>query len=220
MRHPTGPLAPLAFVPALLLALLLALPTWAQDDDEDEDNGPSDQFSRSSLYISGVGIYGIQSFRDEVRKQTFLPFPLVSSGLSVSNSFGAGGKIGYRILPNLAAEVSGNWMNDFQVKFANARLGRANLWDVTGNVKGFLLTGRYQPWVAAGVGYGELTAQGGVIRGDRSGFTTRVAVGADIYADDEIGLTIEGAYNNPVGDLRAYDYFSVGVGLIVRFYGE
>lgn len=212
MRHPIGLLAPLA----LVLALFLAPPVRAEDDDD----LPSDWYSRSGLYIAGVGVYGIQSFRDELRKQTFLPFPIVTSGLSVTNSFGAGGRIGYRILPNLAAEVSGNWMNDFQVQFANARLGRANLWDVTGNVKGFLLTGRYQPWVAAGVGYGEVSAQGGAIRGDRSGFTTRVAVGADLYADDEIGLTIEGAYNNPVGDLRAYDYFSVGVGLIVRFYGE
>jgi opacity protein-like surface antigen len=100
----------------------------------------------------------------------------------------------------------------------------------TTNTKGYLLTGRYQPFVLLGVGVMAANYEF-VVRNevrDRHGwghswndsqidFVMRFGGGIDLYATKHVVVSAEVDYVLPFGDLEDLDYLSFGLGLQYRF---
>ena len=52
------------------------------------------------------------------------------------------------------------------------------------------------------------------------GFLVRFGVGADLYANADVALTLEASYVLPPGgNIDDMNYVSIGAGLTLRFYG-
>jgi opacity protein-like surface antigen len=133
------------------------------------------------------------------------------------------------VAERVAVEVGGDWVNEVQVDgVANGQpqSAKAKLWNVTGNARWFLRDQRFQPYALFGAGYGqvELRSRGGGPLagrdGRRDGFVTRFGLGADLYAKRDVALTCEAGYVLPAGDIRGTDYFSIALGLMLRFCGQ
>ena len=89
----------------------------------------------------------------------------------------------------------------------------------TDNVKGHLLTGRYQPFVLMGVGFmrmeGKIPALG--FRETNVDVAMRFGGGLDIYATKKLVVSAEASYLMPTGKLEDLDYYSIGLGVQFRF---
>ena len=97
---------------------------------------------------------------------------------------------------------------------------------VTANVKGYFLTGRYQPFLL--VGGGGMTAEskvklqspgGGVASASErlNGFAMRFGGGIDLYATKHVVVSVGADYVLPFSDLEDLDYVSIGWGFEYRF---
>ena len=92
---------------------------------------------------------------------------------------------------------------------------------VTANVKGYFLTGRYQPFLL--VGGGGMTAEAkvralGLSASERlNGFAMRFGGGIDLYATKHVVVSVGTDYVLPFGDLKDLDYISIGWGFEYRF---
>ena len=97
---------------------------------------------------------------------------------------------------------------------------------VTSNVKGFFLTGRYQPYllVGAGVMTADTTLRDTVglppsATGTESdeAFVMRFGGGIDLYATENVVVTLEADYVYPFGSLDDLRYVTIGWGVQYRF---
>jgi hypothetical protein len=89
-------------------------------------------------------------------------------------------------------------------------------WGIYGNVKGFILTGRWQPFVLLGMGYMDLNYPGVNRANDPSpgdDFAMRFGAGFDAHLSDLISIGPEVAYVLPFGDIDDLDMVTVGLGL-------
>jgi len=164
---------------------------------------------------------------------------------SVSNldndAFGGGGRGGYRCHSYVATELQFEQLANFNASLPETDIpmnDKVRNFDLeletlvfTTNVKGYLLTGRYQPYVLGGVGFMRMetkardaTTTPGPIVGvaaQQSDITVKVALrfgaGLDFYVTDNIVATLEGSYLIPTGELSGLDYYSFGLGLQYRF---
>jgi hypothetical protein len=151
-------------------------------------------------------------------------------------SFGFDGRAGYRCHQRVSAEVQVEW---FDSTDGNATiiyreptdprgpLGFAKIdvepLAVTVNAKGYLMTGRYQPFL--GLGAGLLTVKskvtditnGSSTTDHTTDFALRFAGGIDLYATRNVAVTLDLDYLLPFGDLEDRDYMSLGVGIQYRF---
>ena len=90
----------------------------------------------------------------------------------------------------------------------------------TGNVKGYLLTGRVQPFLLAGVGLMQVEAKDTVGVGlsiEEEDFAARFGGGVDFYINPNIAVVIDVGYVLPTGDLDGLDYVSFSGGFQYRF---
>lgn len=212
-------------VVAIMGLAFAAAPALAQDEEESyagEPDPTSDMYAQPGFYAQGMATFGFELFENETRKDAITEFfsPALLPLIEVENSLGANGRVGYRAHKHIAVEAEFEWMNDFNIQTkGQIRLGRARLWNLTGNVKGYLLTGRVQPYVLAGAGYGQADVTSSLVRLQPDGFVMRFGGGVDIYANEDFGVALEGAYVLPTGKLTDYNYVSVGIGFFLRFYG-
>lgn len=205
-----------------LLLLCWATPGNAQDD-----------YARNGFYVGLAGTYAIDTFEDDVEDD--INAELVALGyvvdLDVEESFGINGRIGYRFHRNFSAEFEVEWLDGFEsdVDEVAVPLGKILTIDVetvtfTGNAKGYLLTGRYQPFLL--VGLGVMTAETkvkdtvglGFSESDRfTDFAMRFGGGLDLYATENVVISVGADYVLPVGDVEDLDYVSIGWGFQYRF---
>jgi len=156
-----------------------------------------------------------------------------------SDTFGATGRAGYRCHPNISGEIQfealanfdGSLMENGTPSNDSARNFDLELESLvfTNNVKGHLLTGRYQPFALLGLGFMRMEskardATGGTIPGraaQQSERTVEVAfrygAGLDFYLTPKVVVTAEGSYLMPLGSLSGLDYYQFGLGLQYRF---
>jgi opacity protein-like surface antigen len=152
-----------------------------------------------------------------------------------------GGRGGYRCHPYVATELQFERLANFKGSLMETDIptnDKVRSFDlklqplvVTSNAKGYLLTGRYQPYVLGGVGFMRMDAKSfdttttpGTIAGfagHASNLEVRVALrfgaGLDFYVTDNIVMTAEGSYLMPTGKLDGLDYYSFGLGMQYRF---
>jgi opacity protein-like surface antigen len=153
--------------------------------------------------------------------------------------FGILGRGGYRCHPYISAELQFETLADFDGGIrenGTPSNDTARNFDLeletlvfTTNVKGHLLTGRYQPFVLLGVGFMRMESKaydisGGTIEGRApqvSERTVNVALrygaGLDFYLTKNVVVSAEGSYLMPTGKLDGLDYYQFGVGLQYRF---
>ncbi len=100
---------------------------------------------------------------------------------------------------------------------------------LTTNVKGHLLTGRYQPFVLLGVGFMRMEnkaydisdvfvwERAPQLRERTVNVAFRYGAGLDFYLTRNVVVSAEGSYLMPTGKLDGLDYYQFGVGLQYRF---
>lgn len=168
-------------------------------------------YDRTGLFL-GAGVYWAPEdfdVRDDVR---------------VDESAGAFARVGYRVHPRVAVDVRFDYLDDFDLEDAET-VWSLDAYSITGNVRVFLLTERFQPWLGLGAGAvrSDLEARDratGVeleTLGRETDSTVRFAAGLDFYLTPHLALSLEGAYQ-AVGGVRSYiGYGQLGAGLDFRF---
>jgi len=170
-----------------ILCLLAATPVLAQVSD----------YARSGMYAQVNGVASFESF-DGAPSGLFDP------------AVGASGRLGFRMSPEFAVEGIVEYSGDF-VDASGIDLSATLL---SANARYYLLTGRVQPYVTTGVGWGFANTNLG---SDESGFVGRFGGGLDFYVSESWGLTGEFAYNVASGDIDGLNYTTLGWGAFLRF---
>jgi hypothetical protein len=129
---------------AALVLLPAARPAFAQDDEEEPEEGEAAEvdYNRTGLYLQLAGDWGVQEFDD-------------TNNINVDDSLGVSGRVGYRMLSWLSAEVQAQYLPDFQLDFPGDSHdnGNIDMWTVGGNLRWNLPTGLIQPYLVTGGGY-------------------------------------------------------------------
>ena len=152
-----------------------------------------DDFDRAGWFVGLQGVYAHENI-DESKEQdnvneSNLPF-LVDFQMSTSEVGGVRGKIGRRCNSRLSIELQVEWLDSFKASVDEAETGRTN--DITFDsmvgsidVKGYLLTGRLQPFGVVGVG---VTRADTNVSGSGAGFAARFGAGADYWLNDHFSV--------------------------------
>ncbi len=170
--------------------------------------------------------YAIETFSDDLESdfEDLLGSP---TSLSTDDSLGISGLLGYRCHRHFSLEAEVEWLDGFDADVSVAPLGKVAKIEieplvVTTNVKGYILTGRVQPFLLAGFGVmvadAKLRVSGvGSDSNDETDFATRFGGGIDFYATKHVVVGADASYVLPFGDLEDLDYVSIGIGLEYRF---
>ncbi len=187
---------------AVGICLLLAAPAVSEESSEEN------QFARSGPYLA-VGVVGANLTRiDEL-----------GSGVDEEPAAGFTVLGGYRINPGVAFELQFEMLPS--VVTGLGKRGELSMITVTGNMKTFILTGRFQPYALIGLGgmrreFDEKIGQS--LDGRESSFAFRFGVGLDFYITEKIFTSLGADYLLPTGDsLEDFDYVSYGGRIGYRF---
>ena len=174
--------------------LILSLTTTALAQDETGD------YSREGPYLGLDALLAIENSTDR---------------LDVGETGGLAGRIGYRLTPEFAMELEGEW----------AHLAGRNPWSLSTVLKFYpfefleanpleaTLEGRLQPFVVSSVGIivGELG------RGQNLGGTFRAGVGTDFWLNDDLAVSWQIVYVGNGGDATDYDTINTRLGVTWRY---
>lgn len=184
----------------LLIALLLALPSVAAgQDDEDEaadDAGPA--HARPGIYVGLQGGVALENFTNASK-----------NGVHANPSGSAAARVGYRVSPVFAIEVLGEALPGFGNQ-------KKDGWWLGANGKAYLVSDLAQPYVLIGAGLIQAPVPGKQER--RESLAFRMGGGIDVYFTDHIGVLIEGVYVQPTwNDMQRVPYGVVSMGVFYRF---
>ncbi len=146
-------------------------------------------YARSGFYVGAGWSYVREDFDDGFEDDTW----------------GINGRFGYRFYPKVAAELEFEWYDDF--------LGEEKAWSLMVNMKGYLLTGQFQPYGMVGVGLLDV---------DGTEFAWQVGGGLDLYtyataSGDQYLVNVEAAYVIPTSDLDDWNFWTLSIGVQYRF---
>lgn len=161
-------------------------------------------FARTGPYIGLGGTYAVELFDDNS-----------VGGARTDNSGGVHAKAGWRVHPNAAAELRYDWFHEFDLD-----PGHIDGYLLSINGKGYLLTGRVQPFGLVGLGFLHADGSAGNFPGaahPSNGFAMRFGGGLDVYATENLVVGPEFAYVLPTGSANDLDMLTVSVGLSWRF---
>ncbi len=214
---------------AALIGILCSSVVLTAEDEVDKDD-----FARRGWMIGLGGSYGVETFEDE--KESWFqgegsPDELGPDvRLSVDNSLGVNGRVGYRCHRYFSAEVEVEW-NSFSSDLTQPGFDRlANVVSepvvVTANAKGYFLTGRYQPFLLLGAGVMSADIElrdpvglefTGLKSTSENEFAFRFGGGIDLYATEHVVVSLEADYVLPFRSLDTLDYITVSWGFQYRF---
>jgi opacity protein-like surface antigen len=212
-----------------ILVFAGVVPVLAQEDD----------YARKGIY-AGISMAGTSYLKveDDV-KDDFEPSGFgYSGGTDTDDPLGLGVQVGYRFHPHFSAEAGFLWFSSSETEFSgeqfpdpadpNGEITDANNLSVfkletlnlTGNLKGYLLTGRIQPFVLVGGGLMHANVDDkfdlGTISGG-SAFAARFGGGVEFYVISNIAVVVDLDYVLPTGKLDRLNQFMWSVGLNYRF---
>ncbi len=201
----------LAFAPAL---------SQAEEIPSSEDN----PYARNGFYIGLAGAFAIDAAaEEELEKQSGLK-------LRIGDDVGLQARLGYRFHPRFAAEYQFEWITDVDIDVQGVGFGNGAFqlerWASTANVKAYLATDTVQPFLLVGLGVLTVEVDGSPV--DDSGvfkqlsvhetdFAARFGAGLEVYATENIVINLEASYVLPAGNLKNFDYVSIGWGFQYRF---
>ena len=216
-----------AYLAGAMSAFFVGMTCWSAAVAEGDNGAGKDDYARRGWLVGVAGSYAIETFKDDAESD-FQKILGPTASLSVDNSLGINGRAGYRCHRWFSAEVEVEWLNGFEAdlsvaSFSNTEIDVEPL-VVTANVKGYFLTGRYQPFLL--VGAGGMTAEAKVkstvplllsATERANGFAMRFGGGIDLYATKHVVVSVGADYVLPFGDLKDLDYISIGWGIEYRF---
>jgi len=159
-------------------------------------------YARTGPYLGLGGVYAVELFDDQGSART-------------SNSPGFHVKAGYRFHPHAAAELRYEYYAQFDLD-----PGQINAWSTTINLKGYLLTGRFQPYGLIGMGFMHGDGSAGNFAGaahPSNGFALRFGGGLETYITEHFFVSPEFAYTLPTGSANDLDMLVVSFGLGYKF---
>jgi opacity protein-like surface antigen len=201
----------------------------ADDEEEGEAAKKTDwSITHRGLYLIGQGSYSFMTADSDLEDKARDAAEIVgATNGHVEDSWGYGGRIGYRFLDWLAVEAQAEVLNSIKIKLHDQADGtdsrsKATFFTAMANAKGYLMTERFQPYILGGAGYGYavLNPPGDASKDRSSGFVAQFGVGADYYVTDNLGLMTEVSYVWPAGGVNDYDNVTISFGAMLRFYGE
>jgi len=183
-------------VTALGIALMamIGIPAQAEADDD---------FSSPGVYLGAAGALGFDNY-------DFGPWDV---NVDVAGGFDSW--VGFRLIPNLAVEVEFGYLNGFEMM----DLLEYDALVLTGNLKGYILTGRVQPFVVAGVGMTHLRGKNlasGASANDED-FAARFGGGIDYYLTENLAVQVKATYVLNTDDLDNFDHADCSFGVQLRF---
>lgn len=213
-----------------MLSLILVLPAAAQAGDGDKG------FSRRGFYLGVGGSYGANFFEDTIEDAA----EEEGFKVSIDNTWGVNGRVGYRLASWFALEGMYEWMDDFESKVDGVIGADSDLLGAkvdyathtfTLNAKFLVPIWRFQPYLLLGIGgqYYDLDAKGTFadVGFDFSqkgwSFAGRPGAGLDVYITRNILVNFELsgvlATSSPktIPDIGDLFYLSAGAGLQYRF---
>jgi len=204
-----------------------------------EEEVDEDDFARRGWLVGVAGSSAIELFENDLQSDFQRRLgPIggfgVGSGaasLPVDNSPGFNGRVGYRCHPRFSAEVEVEWLHGFDAvltQFGAVQLATVEVDPlvVTANAKGYLLTGRYQPFLLIGAGAmsADIKVRDPVglsftaVRSESENvFAMRFGGGIDLYATKNLVVSLEADYVYPFGNLDELDYVTISWGFQYRF---
>ncbi len=205
------------FAPIVALAAiaLLGLAGSAQANSRfDRLMAENGDYARSGLYVGG-GLVG--GFTTRLEGQ-LTEIPGIDD-VEVDPSVGLAARLGARITPHFALEAHYEWMEDFETSIDGIEVAETRTQALTGDVKGYLSTGRVQPYLSAGLGFLSARSDDPVTAFQRTDtdFAARFGGGVELYVTEHAGLSVDSSYVIPTGDVEDLDYVSVGAGVFFRF---
>ena len=194
------------------------------------------EFARMGMYVRGGLVAGFENSKalQNAIDQTDYSY-------EVDTFISGAGAIGYRFHPFFALDVQFEYLGESDVKlsgtdfipgqgtvtFNDTKVATIKIWDVTGNVRAYPLTGvipdRFQPFALIGMGYGkgEVSSDNAALQnevgGSEGGFIVRFGGGLDFYITEHIALYGEGSYVLTTGDIEDTDFGTLGAGAMWRF---
>lgn len=207
-----------------LAACLLAAPAWAQDDEEEEAPQQIVEYGQRAFYLGAAANYMFLTHKGRLEKD--VEQSVGGGSANAHNSWGLNGRIGYRLSEKLALETQYEMAANFKVDVSinGARPTEKIIFSaLTGNARYFFGTGRIQPYLIAGAGWGRSlvrSATGGS-KQTNNGWVARGGAGVDLYGNRDAALTLEATYMiPPSGQIRNLDYITLSAGLKLVFYGK
>ena len=209
------------------LGAVAAIACWTTALAGAEDEKPEGEYSRRGWLAGVSGRYAAVAFKDDVESTVRTDIGKTLN-FSLKNSFGLVGQAGYRCHERVSAEIEVEWLDGFDGSAFRAADGKFREVDfepvaVTANAKGYLLTGRIQPFLLLGGGLltvkrtEKFIAAGTSASDTTTDFAMRFGGGIDIYTSRNIVLTWDIDYLLPFGSNEDLDYVSTGLGLQYRF---
>lgn len=224
-------------------------------DSEDEDSS-SEGFDRRGFFVGAGGGFAGENFSERPvhdiaeifsnqpsKDVALLAGPKTTA--NADNSWSVHGHGGYRCHPRYSVGATVEYFGGFDTQWTGV-LGTGgddvDIFAATVDLKGYLLTGRYQPYLLFGGGImnvdtkvtnptgitgtvvnpapppANLAVRGPVIQSrDYLDFTFRFGGGFDVYATDHVVVNIGATYLLPLGRVSGTDLFTVGGGIEYRF---
>ncbi|HEX5066984.1 MAG TPA: outer membrane beta-barrel protein [Myxococcota bacterium] len=198
-----------------------------ESEDEGEAAGEGDEHDWSvthrGFYLLANGSYNFMVDQSGLESKAEHAGNFDSDNSNTDDSWGYGGRLGWRFFDRLAVEGQFQNLNSIEIhQHANGRNRRSKATFMTAmaNAKGYLLTDRIQPYglVGVGYGYGILRPPGGGTNDRDQGFAAQFGVGSDFYLTENLGVMTEATYVLPTGSIDDYDYVALYFGVLLRFY--
>ena len=202
-------------------------------DEDVEETG----YDRRGWFLGVGGTYGRQKNIEESLLGTFQSekvgkrFPYSNATMDpAKDELGINVRGGFRCHPRVSTELEyermlGSFEGPALRRPSNVNdRGKIEVMLLTANAKGYLMTGRIQPYglFGAGVLRFEFKQRNRVnarrfFRDSQAAFTLRLGGGVDLYATENIVLNVGADFIRPYGELRASELMMYNVGIQYRF---
>ena len=217
----------------LAAGILTGIACWTVElatEDDDEVEPRDDDYDRPGWFAGLQGVYAREDYdidREERNIQEQTPFE-VEFSLNNHDAGGVRGKFGRRCHSRFSVEFEMEWLDDFAGK-ENLTNNGDLVSDIkfstiagTINTKGYLLTGRVQPFVLVGVGAMSVRGDRNPVGSNKSSqddgqLVARFGGGIDFYATRHWVVSGQADYVYSATNLQSTNYISVGFGAMYRW---
>lgn len=201
-----------------------------------------DAFDRPGGYISLLGVYQHNVFESKLEDLLQDAASPIAVSLSIEDSGGLGGVLGYRLASFFAVELQYEWLDEYKIEGSVAGLPTSSIYSIdahnlTANAKLILPIWRIQPYLSVGVGFASWEVDRGPLAagvealdpdvsidgGQQLEFAGRAGLGLDLYLTPNLVLNAQGqivltTLEEPeLGDIAAFNYVGFAAGLTYRF---
>lgn len=206
----------------VILALAAASPAFADDDEDYARTGFYGSFSIAGAHYTKIE----QDVKSDIEGAGF------SGQINAEGPLGLDVRAGYRFHPHLGADIEFLWFTKSVTEFIGTTLENPNIkndrFDVFkvetlnffANLKGYILTGRIQPFAQVGAGLMHAKVDDKLSLNTLEGgdaFVARFGGGVDLYISPHFAFSVEGDYLLPTGSQNQLNSGTWSAGIKYRF---